>query len=105
MSKRHSISIVKKIIAACFALALLALSAGEARTQRQVTNPKQLPFQAGEELIYKAELSKGLLRDVDVAEFHFTVNEEKITPAASRDDPVAVYHFSGDVFSNGFFVR
>src|SRR5437879_3476508 len=105
MSKPHSLNIVKMTIGACFALALLALSAGEAWAQRKGTNAQQFPFQAGEELIYKAEMSKGLLRSVDVAEFRFTVNEEKITPEASRDDPVAVFHFSGDVFSNGFFVR
>jgi len=106
MLRVRSIIIDRKPIAVCFALALLAWSSSEAWAQQQATSSKQFPFQSGEELIYKAEMSKGLLRSVDVAEFRFTVAEEQLTrKAASGDDPIPVFRFSGDVSSNGFFVR
>jgi len=88
-----------------FGLALAAVGAAEVQSQ-QPLNPKQLPFPAGEELIYQAELSKGLLRGVDVAEFRFTTNETRITPdGAARNDPVAILRFTGDVVSKGFFTK
>src|SRR5690348_16103859 len=106
MLRVRSIIPARKPIAIGFALALLAWGSSEAWAQRQATNAKQFPFQSGEELVYKAEMSRGLLRSVDVAEFRFTVKEEQFSPgAASRDDPIPVFRFSGDVSSNGFFVR
>ena len=61
-----------------------------------------LPFERGEELQYQAEFTKGLLRSVDVAEFHFKSVPENISRGAG--DPV-VLHLTGDVFSKGLFPR
>ncbi|HEX3143841.1 MAG TPA: DUF3108 domain-containing protein [Pyrinomonadaceae bacterium] len=61
-----------------------------------------LPFERGEELLYQAEFTKGLLRSVDVAEFHFKSVPENISRGAG--DP-AVLHLTGDVFSKGLFPR
>lgn len=61
-----------------------------------------LPFERGEELIYQAELTRGLLRGVDVAEFHFKSTPENIARGAGN--PV-VLHLTGDVFSKGLFPR
>jgi len=61
-----------------------------------------LPFEGGEELIYQAEFTRGLLRGVDVAEFRFKSASEHITRGA--DDPV-VLRLTGDVTSKGLFPR
>src|SRR5437870_13477891 len=99
---RRSSGFSINIVALCLALALLLSSAGEVRSQRQTPSAKQFPFQTGEELIYKAEFSKGLLRGVDVAEFRFTVSEAQITPkGAAENDPIPAFRFTGDVSSNG----
>jgi Protein of unknown function (DUF3108) len=73
---------------------------------QQPAGPKQLPFQIGEELTYKAELSKGILRNIDVAEFHFKVSQEP-APLDPPGKPAAApaILLNGDVVSNGFFVR
>jgi hypothetical protein len=61
-----------------------------------------LPFERGEELVYQAEFTRGLLRSVDVAEFHFNSIPENV--ARGTGDPV-VLHLTGDVFSKGLFPR
>jgi len=61
-----------------------------------------LPFERGEELIYQTEFTRGLLRGVDVAEFHFKSIPENVARGAG--DPV-VLHLTGDVFSKGLFPR
>ena len=56
-------------------------------------------FENGEELVYSAELSRSLLRSIDVAEFRFTSQKEKL--------PSNTYSLklTGDVRSRGFFTR
>lgn len=61
-----------------------------------------LPFERGEELTYQTEFTKGLLRGVDVAEFHFKSVPENIARGAG--DP-GVLHLTGDVSSKGLFPR
>ena len=104
MERMKLLRISKNRLALCSSILLLALSLTSVRAQR--TQTRQFPFPAGEELTYKAELSRSLLRGVDVAEFRFTVTEDRITPAgAPKDDPVQIIKFTGDVASNGFFVK
>ena len=79
---------------------ILACALTFAAAQEKLRAP--LPFERGEELLYQAEFTKGLLRSVDVAEFHFKSVPENISRGAG--DPV-VLHLTGDVFSKGLFPR
>ena len=79
---------------------ILACALTFAAAQQKPRAP--LPFERGEELQYQAEFTKGLLRSVDVAEFHFKSVPENISRGAG--DPV-VLNLTGDVFSKGLFPR
>jgi uncharacterized protein DUF3108 len=104
MFANRSKRMFQQALAVCFAVGLLGSVAGTAIAQRQAAT-KQLPFQPGEELVYQAELSKGLLRGVDVAEFRLKMNEPRNTQVAPADDPVNAFRLTADVVSKGFFVR
>jgi len=81
----------------------------------QTTSPKVAPkpFEPGEELVYKAEISRALLRKLDVATFKFTANKTHVDqktntaddPVASVDPPPYAFKFTGDVSSEGFFIK
>ena len=60
------------------------------------------PFERGEELVYQAEFSRGLLRSVDVGEFRFKATSEHI--ARGSDDQV-ILRLTADVVSKGLFTR
>lgn len=63
------------------------------------------PFSGGEELVYQAEFNKGLLHGIDVAEFRFKVETERVsTRGLSEDEPV-IFRLVGDVASKGLFPR
>ena len=83
-------------------VALVVLTAVVNPPRAQQTTRTPLPFERGEELIYQAEFTRGLLRGVDVAEFRFTSTTEHV--ARGADDPV-VLHLTGDVVSKGLFPR
>jgi Protein of unknown function (DUF3108) len=83
-------------------IALVVLTAVVNPPRAQQTTRTPLPFERGEELIYQAEFTRGLLRGVDVAEFHFKSTTEHV--ARGADDPV-VLHLTGDVVSKGLFPR
>ena len=71
-------------------------------TQGQQSQREPLPFERGEELVYSGEFTRGLLRGVDVAEFHFKAASEHI--ARGADDAVVI-RLTGDVVSKGLFTR
>jgi hypothetical protein len=81
---------------------LVVLTAIVNPPRAQQTTRTPLPFERGEELFYQAEFTRGLLRGVDVAEFHFKSTTEHV--ARGADDPV-VLHLTGDVVSKGLFPR
>lgn len=64
-----------------------------------------LPFSSGEELIYQAEFNKGLLHGVDVAEFHFRVDTERVSSRGGPGDDSFIFRLVGDVASRGLFPR
>ena len=64
-----------------------------------------LPFSRGEELIYQAEFNKGLLHGVDVAEFQFKVDTERVSSRGGAGDVPVVFRLVGDVTSKGLFPR
>ena len=71
---------------------------------QQVPRPAA-SFSGGEELVYQAEFNKGLLRGIDVAEFRFKAETQRVsTRGLSEDDPV-ILRLVGDVTSKGLFPR
>lgn len=67
------------------------------------------PFEPGEELIFKAEVSRSLLKKIDIATFRFRVEQAPAptnahSSAKTRSSPY-VLKFTGDVASEGFFTR
>jgi len=97
MTSRHRQYFFGRTIGVALILACALTFAAAQEKQRA-----PLPFERGEELLYQAEFTKGLLRSVDVAEFHFKSMPENISRGAG--DPV-VLHLTGDVFSKGLFPR
>ena len=84
------------------ACVVVVLTCGLALAHAQENRRAPLPFENGEELVYQAEFSRGLLRSVDVGEFHFKSTTEHVT--RGTDDPV-ILHLTGDVTSKGLFPR
>lgn len=97
-SKKYS-SLVARMGVALLALALTSFSALAQQAQREV-----LPFPHGEELVYRAEFNKGLLRGVDVAEFRFRAETQHLARSTAADNPFIV-RLVGDVATKGFFTR
>lgn len=85
-----------------FVLAILFLTASAASPRAQQAQRTPLPFARGEELVYRAEFTRGLLRGVDVAEFHFQATSAQISRGL---DDAPVLHLTGDVVSRGLFPR
>lgn len=65
------------------------------------------PFQRGEELTYKAEVSRALLKKVDVATFKFLVEPAPANAHGASSGTSLPYAltFVGDVASEGFFTK
>ena len=89
---------ITKIFA--FAITIVVACAGSMFAQSEGTSRvvRAHPFEPKEELVYAAEFSRALLKNVDVAEFRFTADRQDKTR-----EPLLV--FTGEVFSKGFFSR
>jgi uncharacterized protein DUF3108 len=67
------------------------------------------PFEPAEELIFEAEFSRAVLRNLDVAEFKFRAS--RVPLATAVENPTAnekssyTLNFNADVASKGFFTR
>jgi hypothetical protein len=75
--------------------ALLLLVSLQAAALAQQKQPSELPFARGEQLLYKAEFNRGLLRGIDVGELRFTAH-------LASDNNV---NMVGDAVSKGFLIR
>jgi hypothetical protein len=94
---------------------VLCLTIGPGFVTAQQSHPSTAartahPFEPGEDLVYVAEFSRALLRNVDVAEFRFTSRRQAPLPKSiNSGDGVhgAPYslQFTGEVFSKGFFSK
>lgn len=98
------------MISAKFKFILLALLLSLAGARITVAQEFQSqPFQPGEELIFKAEVSRALLKKIDVATFRFLVERTSAQANAHsvRQPTASPYSlkFIGDVRSEGFFVN
>jgi hypothetical protein len=67
----------------------------------QPAAPATLPFAKGEELFYKAEFQRALLRGVDVGEFRFSVKQVQAKPSGGSDS----LQLTADVVSKGIFTK
>jgi hypothetical protein len=95
-----------------FTVVLTSLIASASFAQKSSTNNKPRPFEPSEELTYKAEFSRSLLRKLDVASFKLTVSriERGVRAKSSADlgtDDTPPYHLklTGLVESQGFFAK
>jgi hypothetical protein len=87
------------------AVAMLVFALAVHTAVGQQVQPAKVPFANGEELVYQAEFNKGLLRGVDVAEFHFKATTERVpTRSLAENDPI-ILRLVGDVTSKGLFPR
>jgi Protein of unknown function (DUF3108) len=80
-------------------LGLVVFLAGHTLATAQQKNSTALPFARGEQLLYQAELNRGLLRGFDVGELRFTAKPE------TGDVNGQVVNLVGDAVSKGFLVR
>src|SRR5215813_5083363 len=90
---------LRRSAAAIFLLIMAVIAAVPAAAQKAAK-----PFAPGEQLTYKAEVSRSILKKVDVATFKFYVEQEQ--NSHGRDPrSAASLKFVGDVASEGFFTR
>jgi hypothetical protein len=80
------------------ALGLLILISSSATFAQQKSRP-ELPFARGEQLLYQAELNRGLLRGVDVGELRFSAN----LSTDNNNEPLV--NLVGDAISKGLLIR
>jgi hypothetical protein len=96
--KVRSSSIILRRAASVAALILLIVTLSTAQEKQRTP----LPFERGEELLYQAEFTRGLLRGVEVGEIHFKASPENVARGAGDS---VVLHLTGDIFSKGLFPR
>src|SRR5882757_2403251 len=73
-------------------------------------NPAPKPFEPGEQLTYKAEISRSLLKKLDVATFKFSADQDSALKKETNGSTTTIVErsslkFTGDVTSDGFFTR
>lgn len=91
---------------------LLALFCAGIATPQKLARPVALrPFEPAEELVYEAELSRGILRKLDVADFRLKAQRSPVRPAVSSDvsspdkTTAETLVLTCDIASKGFFPR
>jgi hypothetical protein len=89
---------MKKVLSIVGCAGLLLAAALQLRAQQGTLS---LPFAKGEELFYKAEFKKALLRGVDVGEFRFSAKPVQATPNGGSDSLQLI----ADIVSKGFFTK
>jgi uncharacterized protein DUF3108 len=86
-------------------LLLVGATAGLVSSSAQPrTDVRTHPFEPNEELVFVAEFSRALLKNVDVADFRFTSQREVPQHPVSNGAPYSL-KFTGEVSSRGFFVK
>ena len=90
----------KKLVA--IAVITVAICVSAAMAQKAVAGRGALPFEPAEELLYEAEFSKSVLRNLDVAEFKFRTTR---VPSSPESNHIYSLNFSVEVSSKGFFTK
>lgn len=93
--------ILRKFKSSALAVLVMAISSASALAQQASARP----FTPGEELIYKAEVSRSLLKKIDVATFRFRVEELPLNAHSNSPATPPTLKFVGDVVSEGFFTK
>jgi hypothetical protein len=88
---------------AAFALlcALLFVGVLAAPDRKQRDAPALLPFEPSEELIYEGEISRSLLRGIDIADLHFTA--QRTSADAKAGSAAARLRFTAETVTKGLF--
>lgn len=91
----------------CLAGAILIASGSFSASGQK---PPAKPFEPGEQLTYKAEISRSLLKRLDVATFKFSAERDSAGPKDTSGAPITTpasysLRFTGDVTSDGFFTK
>jgi hypothetical protein len=94
---------LRNAVAALLLLAAVAVSV----TAQKPTRPVTLrPFEPAEELVYEAELSRGILRKLDVAEFRLRAQRSNTgKPDAQTNKSLETLILKCDIASRGFFTK
>jgi hypothetical protein len=114
--KRHRSKAIGLLPFAFFLLPFVATTTTTAREQKketQIANAR-LPFEPPEELIYEAEFSKSLLRNISIAEFRFITQRVNLKESSGASAPQLLgdkdawaehFRFTAEAVSKGFFVK
>ncbi len=94
---------IHRFIATLLLLAVVTAGAASASAQSR-KDVRTHPFEPNEELLFVAEFSRALLKNIDVADFHFTSQREPRLETVSGGAPYTL-KFTGEVSSRGFFVK
>ena len=103
MLRRHLLQYTSRPARVAFAILLLATVPKYAGAQAPAVT--SLPFSPGEELVYQAEFTRALLRGIDVAEFRFKADAERVSSDNASASGPMIIKLAGDVASKGLFVR
>jgi hypothetical protein len=87
------------------ALLLLGVSVLSAAAQKPTLPVNLRPFEPTEELIYEAELSRGILRRLDVAEFRLKAQRSNTGKKDAHAKTPEALVLSCDIASKGFFPK
>src|SRR5688572_15989221 len=95
-------SMWKEVVRFLCASVVLACAASPLLAQRSI-GASVSSFHNGEELVYEAEFSRALLRNIDIADFRFTARREAYN---SQTAPAARgLILTGDIATKGFFSK
>src|ERR1043165_7980361 len=83
----------------CAVLGLLIFLGGYGTASAQPKNQNELPFARGEQLLYQAELNRGVFRGFDVGELRFSAK------LATGENEARIVNLTGDAITKGFLIR
>ncbi len=106
-------NLIGALLLACFAFSSVgSLSAQQQpglATKRATGVARLHPFEPSEELVYVAEFSRALLKNIDVADFRFASRRQLSSQNASgvgvKVDSAYSLKLTGEVASKGFFTK
>jgi len=85
-------------------LLVLAVAGANDRVCAQQPEKPDVSFARGEELVYRAEFNRSLLRGIDVGELRFSV-KPSVAAVAARSADASVLQLAGEATAKGFLIR